>query len=862
MADPDFISYLWPHAVAAGEATGIDPRIIAGQAAVESNWGRNFVGNNLFGIKGPGVSAGTTEVYGGVPVGTTASFRSFATPADSVGGYVDLVTNNPRYGALRKADGIDAQLRELGRSGYATDPAYATKVRDAASAIDGVVRKTTGANWSGSPGTPTDIKTALGYTGTDTMPTAARAKVEPSSFFDDLGIDPKGGSAPEARSSTASAESSGSSFFADMGIVPTRQSGDTAKRATPAAGASKSGTYATPMDQAAAVGIGMVDGIPIAGPYMLEGAQRGGAAIRALRENIPYTDALEKVRGINAGVQADNPYSTMAGNVAGAVGAYGLGAAAGGAKLLGMAGGLPAQIGFGSASGTAIGAADAAARGENLLTGAGFGTLGGALGPVAGRMAGAGVNKLMGAAEYMMPTGLRGTGISPAAASLANTVINADGQGAVRNMLTEMGPLGMIADAGPSSRGLTGGLVLKPSEARSTIENALTDRAAGANSRLTGDINAALGPSPVPSRVEAAIQANREALGPEYQRVMQTAGDVNTQPLADAFQASIADLRGPAQDAMRRVRGFLNAPNTSALDRSPQALLSTRQAIDGMIQGEANPQVVRQLSFARQAVDDELSRAVPAIKGVDAKYAELMRQSGALRDGANVLDSGKTVVRPQELADQFAASANPEGALVGPSAAPFRTQQGARGEIDRLVGTKANDLVALKGMLQGEGGWNTNKLMTVFGEEPTNRLLGSVGREANFANTTNEVLQNSATARRQAAGDLLKETQPGSMNFTGATTAGVALQAAKKVLADPIIKALIENPTAPRNLELARIMTAQGATRDQILDALLRFNRRAQAMSASGNLLTGFADRGANLLLRGAGTNGEFRPTY
>ena len=425
-----------------------------------------------------------------------------------------------------------------------------------------------------------------------------------------------------------------------------------------------------------------------------------------------------------------------------------------------------------------------------------------------------------------------------------------------------MGPLGMIADAGPSSRGLTAGLVLKPSEARSTIENALNQRAAGANGRLGADIDAAIGSAPVPSQVEAGLAASRASLSPEYQRVMQGAQDVDTRGLADALQASIADLRGPAQDAMRRVRGFLNAPGTNALDRSPQALLATRQAIDGMLENETNTQVIRNLSFARQAVDDELTRAVSGIKNVDAKFQELSRQSGALQQGQQILDSGRTAVRPEELAQQFPASANPEGTLVGPSAVPLRTQQGARAEIDRLVGTKANDLVALRSMLQGEGGWNTNKLMTVFGEEPTNRLLGSVGREANFANTTNEVLQNSATARRQAAGDLLKETQPGSMNFTGATTAGVALQAAKKVLADPIIKALIENPTAPRNLELARIMTAQGATRDQILDALLRFNRRTQAMSAGGNMLTGFADRGTNLLLRGAASNGEFRPAF
>jgi hypothetical protein len=34
--------------------------------------------------------------------------------------------------------------------------------------------------------------------------------------------------------------------------------------------------------------------------------------------------------------------------------------------------------------------------------------------------------------------------------------------------------------------------------------------------------------------------------------------------------------------------------------------------------------------------------------------------------------------------------------MVGPSAKTFRMQQAARADIDRQIGTKANDLVALK----------------------------------------------------------------------------------------------------------------------------------------------------------------------
>jgi hypothetical protein len=77
------------------------------------------------------------------------------------------------------------------------------------------------------------------------------------------------------------------------------------------------------------------------------------------------------------------------------------------------------------------------------------------------------------------------------------------------------------------------------------------------------------------------------------------------------------------------------------------------------------------------------------------------------------------------------------------------------------------------------------------------------------------------------------------------------MQAGKKVLFDPLVQLLTANPSAPRNLELARMMIAQGATRDQILQQLLRLNARQQSVSNTGNLLAGVLGGGANRLISG-----------
>lgn len=133
MAHPQaFIDMMTPLAMKASQATGLDPRLIIAQSALETGWGRSAPGNNYFGIKSHGRAGGNTmqtqEVMNGQPVTTQASFRGYADPGASVDDYVNFLQTNPRYGPLLAAQGLDDQVAALGASGYATDPRYADKV--------------------------------------------------------------------------------------------------------------------------------------------------------------------------------------------------------------------------------------------------------------------------------------------------------------------------------------------------------------------------------------------------------------------------------------------------------------------------------------------------------------------------------------------------------------------------------------------------------------------------------------------------------------------------------------------------------------------------------------------------------------
>lgn len=136
----DFISMLMPAALEESKRTGIDPRIIVAQAAQETGWGKSAPGHNFFGIKSHGQGGGQTftthEVVDGKRVKIKDSFRQYGSPADSVRGYSDFMLKNPRYETMRNAQGIDAQLAALGKSGYATDPNYANSVGRIARSIE------------------------------------------------------------------------------------------------------------------------------------------------------------------------------------------------------------------------------------------------------------------------------------------------------------------------------------------------------------------------------------------------------------------------------------------------------------------------------------------------------------------------------------------------------------------------------------------------------------------------------------------------------------------------------------------------------------------------------------------------------
>lgn len=491
------------------------------------------------------------------------------------------------------------------------------------------------------------------------------------------------------------------------------------------------------------------ENIPIVGPLVDRGAQAAGSQLASMIPGVNMTpEELQAQRDqLRARDASEQAIANAAGTVTGTVGPLmAFGTTRLGQQVMGMAGPLWQRIMAGGISGGVISAGDTAARGGSWEDIGNAGKLGvglGAVFPVAERGLSAVARALMASdadrAAATIATGLERDRVDP------------------RNLpalMQNFGPDAMLIDAGPNMSRQGGAIASLPGEGQTLVRDALVQRNLGTNARIQGDVNQVLGPAPIPSRLAAEIDANRKALSPFYEQALEGARAVDTEGVALTLDSMIVNEKGAAQAAARQIRNMLNVTGENLLDPNPRALLNTRHAIDGILYTDGamaplDSNVKRVLQTARREIDAELTAKVPGIKQVDARYSELAQQSQGARTGETVLDSGRgNVIRPAEMGDLMQGGVE---TIIGPSGVPFRISQGARAEIDRLIGTTGNDVNALKTALKGDGSWNRDKLAQLYGQEKTDQLISILDREQSYQRTYNTVMANSETAARLAA---------------------------------------------------------------------------------------------------------------
>jgi len=288
-------------------------------------------------------------------------------------------------------------------------------------------------------------------------------------------------------------------------------------------------------------------------------------------------------------------------------------------------------------------------------------------------------------------------------------------------------------------------------------------------------------------------------------------------------------------------------------------LHKVKQELDNVIQYDAPGLGVPAAALTRQQgalkqmrgrLNQALEDQVPGYAEANQASSALARRGDAVELGTQYLGSGKTTASPGRFADEFSRLAPGEQIAFA---------KGSRGEIERLLGTKANDLQALRSELQGSGGWNTDKPGAVHGRPAADDLVASVDRNLKFRDTFGKVVEGSQTDMRRSAREAMKPSPSSEMPLVNPnmTPTGLALAGSKKIL-NAGYNAL--KPDATRSFgEIARLLTAQGPQRDRhvqaVVDAIQSRQRNATSAPAAGNLGAVVAA----MLASGAAHNGPRR---
>lgn len=475
---------------------------------------------------------------------------------------------------------------------------------------------------------------------------------------------------------------------------------------------------------------------------------------------------------------------------------------------------------------------------RDTAVGAGGGALiGGAL-PLAGAGIGAAYNK----AADLFTGGV--PGISRAGSNHIISAVQADTPQAVQATIDRLGPDAMLADAGPALLGKTQGAALNSDAARSTIVKALKQRDVGTNARIMGDVEGALGPAEDPQTVTNTIRATRSALDNQnYTKALGSAPPVDTTGVLANLGPAIGNSVGMENKALTNLRSMLmtekpfpvidpvtgkqmvanGVPVTEMRvvpQDNPQILHKIKGELDNVIQydqpglGVPAGALSRQQGALKQfrgALNDALEQQVPGYAEANAASAALAKRGEAVEAGTQMLSNGKTTPSPERFASEFSQMQPGEQIAFA---------KGNRGEIARLLGTKINDLQALKGALQGEGGWNSAKLATMYGQDTADNLAGSVERNLKFRDTYNKVVENSQTAQRNAAAGAMKPQPPGEMPIINPnmSVTGTLATGAKKGI-EAIVNAFRRDPTASYG-DIASILSLQGSQRDKAFQAI------------------------------------------
>lgn len=245
----------------------------------------------------------------------------------------------------------------------------------------------------------------------------------------------------------------------------------------------------------------------------------------------------------------------------------------------------------------------------------------------------------------------------------------------------------------------------------------------------------------------------------------------------------------------------------------------------------------------RQAIDETINPTNPAA-GSWAMGRKLYEAGAQGRSG---IETGRKVfrgegMRPYDLAEELRKASEYKKAGI---------KIGARDELNSKMGRAATNFgrkgdAAARRALNSD--FSRDNLDMIVGPIRGDRIARGIDAENSMADTFNEVMSNSSTAKRQAAQRRLPMTSDRPLaDNTPATVSAWAAAGIKRMVNAATAGAL--NERAQRIMfDQARMLTARGVTRDQIAQEMLILANQRKLTAAQRNNIIASIDR----LTRGA----------
>lgn len=486
------------------------------------------------------------------------------------------------------------------------------------------------------------------------------------------------------------------------------------------------------------------------------------------------------------------------------------------------------QMGNAALTGAGYGALYGSGEGEGedrISNAAGGAAIGAAIGPAVVPVARGVGNAFNYVSNRMVPKTGPLAGMEPRAVNAVIDDMQSSGLGQSQyaQQAGDLGPQGMLLDMGDDLTLTTNALANTNGPQMPIVRNALRERQAGAPQRVKDLANATLGsPRNIPAYNEAQQRGYQQAAKPYYDQFYAT----SIKPTPDlAATLERANAAGAYQRAAKIMAEEGIDPNLPA--NSGRFLDLIKQSLDelsSIAKREGDGGSLRRYGAIARDLRNEVDRILSPNDPSQSPWAigRSIWQPGAQERDA--IETGRKVfsgkMRPDDLRAELknASKSAQRGIKIG-----------ARDDLNTIMGRASSNFgprgdAAARRALNNE--FAQENVAAITDPRRAAALTSGINAENRMAESANEIMANSATAKRTAAQRRLPMSSEKPLGDNQPRSIGeAAFVAARKVLNAAMAGGL--NERANRIMaQQARILTAQGIDRDMYVQALLQLGQR------------------------------------